>query len=60
VIRRLNAELVKALHSAAGEEWFAAQGGVAVGDSPEEFAAYIRADYERWGKLIRETGIKAE
>jgi tripartite-type tricarboxylate transporter receptor subunit TctC len=60
VVRRLNAELVKALRSPAGRGWFAAQGGVAVGDSPEEFAAYIRADHARWGKLIQEAGIKAE
>jgi tripartite-type tricarboxylate transporter receptor subunit TctC len=60
IIRRLNAELVKALRSPVAKEWFAAQGGVAVGDSPAEFAAYIRAEYEKWGKVVREAGIKAE
>jgi tripartite-type tricarboxylate transporter receptor subunit TctC len=60
IVNRLNRELVRAVHSPAGREWFAAQGGVAVGDSPEEFTAYIRAEHEKWGKLIREAGIKAE
>lgn len=60
VVRRLNGELVKAVRSPAGREWFAAQGGVAVGDSPEEFGAFIRAEHERWGKLVKEAGIKAE
>jgi tripartite-type tricarboxylate transporter receptor subunit TctC len=60
VIRRLNGELVKALRSAAGKEWFAAQGGSAVGDTPEAFAAFIREEHDRWAKVIREAGIKAE
>jgi tripartite-type tricarboxylate transporter receptor subunit TctC len=60
IVKRLNRELVRAVRSPAGREWFAAQGGVAVGDSPEAFAAYIRAEHEKWGKLIREAGIKAE
>jgi tripartite-type tricarboxylate transporter receptor subunit TctC len=60
IITRLNAELVKAIKSPAGREWFAAQGGVAVGDSPEEFAVHIRAESEKWGRLIREAGIRAE
>lgn len=60
IVARLNAELVSAIRSPAGREWFAAQGGVAVGDSPQEFAAHIRADNEKWGRLIREAGIKAE
>ena len=60
IVARLNRQLVQAVRSPEGRSWFAAQGGVAVGDSPEEFAAYIRAEYERWGKLIREAGIRAE
>ena len=60
IVGRLNRELVRAVRSPAGREWFAAQGGVAVGDSPEEFAAFIRAEHEKWGRLIREAGIKAE
>jgi tripartite-type tricarboxylate transporter receptor subunit TctC len=31
-----------------------------VGDTPEQFAAFIRAEYARWGKLIAEAGIRAE
>lgn len=60
IVGRLNERLVQAIRSPEGRAWFAAQGGVAVGDSPEEFAAFIRAENERWGKLIRESGIRAE
>lgn len=31
-----------------------------VGDTPEEFAAFIRAEHARWGKLIVEAGIQAD
>jgi tripartite-type tricarboxylate transporter receptor subunit TctC len=31
-----------------------------VGDTPEEFAAFIRSEHARWGKLIAEAGIRAE
>src|SRR5688572_13409346 len=53
IVGRINAQLVKAIRSPAAREWFAAQGGVPVGDSPEEFAAHIRAETSKWGKLIR-------
>jgi tripartite-type tricarboxylate transporter receptor subunit TctC len=60
VVQRLNAELVKAVRSPEGRAWVESQGGIAVGDSPEEFAAYIREEHARWGELIREAGIRAE
>ena len=60
IVSRLNAELVRALRTPEAREWFAAQGGEVVGDSAEEFAAVVRADYARWGTIIREAGIKAE
>jgi tripartite-type tricarboxylate transporter receptor subunit TctC len=33
---------------------------VPASDTPEEFAALIKADYEKWGQVIREAGIKLE
>jgi len=35
-------------------------GATAVGSTPEQFGAVMRADSEKWAKLIRETGIRAE
>jgi tripartite-type tricarboxylate transporter receptor subunit TctC len=29
-------------------------------DTPDHFAAYLRAEYEHWGAVIREKGIKVE
>ncbi len=60
IITRLNAEISKILRTQEARDWFAEQGGEPVLETPEEFAAYIKTEYSRWGKLIREAGIKAE
>ena len=60
IIARLHTELGRALKTPAAQEWFAAQGGDIVADSPAEFAAVIRSDYTRWGKIVRDLGIKAD
>jgi tripartite-type tricarboxylate transporter receptor subunit TctC len=31
-----------------------------VGDTPEEFAAFIKHEHARWGPIVREAGIKAD
>ena len=60
IIGRLNAHLVKIMGTAEAREWFAEQGAEPVTDTPEAFGAYIKADYERWGPIIRDAGIKAD
>jgi tripartite-type tricarboxylate transporter receptor subunit TctC len=60
IVTRLNQELVRVLRQPDAKAWFAAQGGDVVGDEPEAFAAVVRADHARWGKVIREAGIAAE
>jgi len=61
VIGKLNAEIVKAMHAPDVHERIAVQGGNdIVTGTPEEFGALIRADLERYGRLIREAKIRAE
>jgi len=60
VVRRLHVELVKALSAPDVGEKLAAQGATPVGNSPEEFAAFIRAESARWGKVVKDAGIKAD
>jgi tripartite-type tricarboxylate transporter receptor subunit TctC len=61
VISKLNGEIVKAMHAPDVHERIAVQGGNdIVTGTPEEFGALIRADLERYGRLIREAKIKAE
>ena len=61
VIKKLNGEIVKAMNAPDVHERIAVQGGNdIVTGTPEEFGVLIRADLERYGKLIREAKIKAE
>jgi tripartite-type tricarboxylate transporter receptor subunit TctC len=60
IIRRLNQEIVQVLTTAEVKERFFSTGVEVVASSPEEFAAFIRTEVARSGKLIRDTGIRAE
>jgi tripartite-type tricarboxylate transporter receptor subunit TctC len=61
IVERLNGAIVKAMHAPEVHERIAVQGGNdIVTGTPEDFAALIRADLERYGKLIREAKIAAE
>ncbi len=42
------------------ERYISRQWFEVVGNTPDEFASYIRAEYERWERLIRLSGVKAE
>jgi tripartite-type tricarboxylate transporter receptor subunit TctC len=60
ILARLHAELAGILHAPEVKEQFAALGAVPVGDTPDEFGTFLKAESARWGKLIREKGIKPE
>jgi tripartite-type tricarboxylate transporter receptor subunit TctC len=60
VIERLNAETGKLLRSAAIREPFAAQGLEATPGTPAEFAAYLRSEVEKWGRVVKASGARAE
>ena len=60
IVARLNAELVKALAQPEVRTSLLAEGAEPIGGSPEQFAAHIRSEMERLGKLIREAKIRLE
>lgn len=60
IIDRLNAESVKAMSAPDMRERFAAMGGDIATGTPEQTGEFLRAENERWGKVIREANIKAE
>jgi tripartite-type tricarboxylate transporter receptor subunit TctC len=60
IVNRLHQSTVKALAMADVREKLAAQGAEGVGQSPEEFRAYIRSEIDKWGRVIRESGAKVE
>jgi tripartite-type tricarboxylate transporter receptor subunit TctC len=59
VLRFLNAELNKMITKPAIVTRFQELGAEPMGGTAEQAAAYIRAEQEKWGKVIRDAGIKA-
>jgi len=39
---------------------FAAQGDESVGSTPEQFAAFVQAEHARWGKVVKDIGVKID
>ena len=60
IVERLHKEIVAALRNPAMQERFAKSGARLVGNSPQAFAAQIRAERAQWGEIIKAAGIKAE
>jgi tripartite-type tricarboxylate transporter receptor subunit TctC len=60
VIVKLNTELVRILRSPETAQQFAAQGVEPAHSTPQDFLAVIRADLQKWGKVIQDAGIKGE
>src|SRR5690606_20837648 len=51
VVNRLNAEIVKAMSAPAMKEALTAMSGQALTSSPAQFAAFVKAETEKWGKV---------
>ena len=60
IIARLNAEVNRALKTPEVRERLAAEGGEALGGSPEQFASFLKAEHAKWGRVVKESGAKAE
>ena len=60
IVSRLNREMNLILATADTKKRRAAEGAEPAGGSPADLGAYHRADYERWEKVIRAAGIKAD
>ncbi len=59
-IERLNRELQRALGAAAVKEKLKTYGMDTAPGTPQAFDAFLRAEYERYGEVVRAAGIKAE
>ncbi len=59
VIEKLHREIVATLQEPAISERMAKAGLEPVGDSPTQFAQYLKAEAAKWGKLVKSAGIKA-
>ncbi len=59
-VGKLQSEIARILMLPEVKERLAADGADAVGSRPDEFAAYVRAELAKWGKVVRTGGIKIE
>jgi tripartite-type tricarboxylate transporter receptor subunit TctC len=59
-IARINTELVKIMQSADAKTRFANLGVEAIHSTPAEFDAYIRSEYTKLAKVIKDAGAKAD
>lgn len=60
VLAKLQSAAAEALKSPEVKDKLAAQSVIAVGNSSAEFSAYVQNEIDRWGKVIKEAGIKVK
>jgi len=60
VIGRLNRELVNILQSAGVREKMAAQGVETVGGTPQDYAAHLKEELAKYGRIVKTAGIKVD
>jgi tripartite-type tricarboxylate transporter receptor subunit TctC len=58
VLEKLSAEVRKIINSPEVKDNWLKQGAVPIGMTPDEFGKFLRADIAKWGKLVKETGMK--
>jgi tripartite-type tricarboxylate transporter receptor subunit TctC len=60
IVKRLATEAAKAAKSPSLAERFAAEDAEAVGSTPADYAAFIKKEQARWGKVVKAAGVKAD
>jgi tripartite-type tricarboxylate transporter receptor subunit TctC len=59
IVARLHQEMVRAVQSPEVKPRLEAEGAEIIANTPEQAAAAIRADLDKWAEVVRRTGIKA-
>ena len=60
IVGRLNAELMKIVQRPDMRERLTAEGADPLGSTPEQFAAHIKGEIERWAKVVKAANIRPE
>ena len=60
IVLKLHAESIKAIAAPDIRDRMGAEGAEFVGDSPEQFTAFIKSEIVKWGKAVKASGAKPE
>jgi tripartite-type tricarboxylate transporter receptor subunit TctC len=60
IVKKLNADIVRALHDPAVKKALEAATVEIVANTPEEFARYIAAEHTKWAEVIKASGARAD
>jgi tripartite-type tricarboxylate transporter receptor subunit TctC len=60
IVERLHREIAAVLKESVLLERMAASALEPIGDTPEEFARYLKSEADKWGKLVKTAGIRPE
>jgi tripartite-type tricarboxylate transporter receptor subunit TctC len=60
IIKRLNAEVIKALASPDVRAKLAVQGAEPLGSTPVEYGNYIKSELDRWSRVVKQTGASLD
>ncbi|HEY1460205.1 MAG TPA: tripartite tricarboxylate transporter substrate binding protein [Casimicrobiaceae bacterium] len=60
IVRRLNTEIVKIINMPDVREKLTSLGAEPVGDTPEQFSAYVKAEVVKWSDVVKRSGAKID
>jgi tripartite-type tricarboxylate transporter receptor subunit TctC len=60
IVKRAHATLAKELTSAAGKDMLLKRGGIASGNSPTEFAAFVKGEVDKWTRVAKAAKVQVD